>query len=405
MKRSSKGGGVYQSAVGRYWARPWINGRRTWRVLAATTARAAFKEVADASWRESADTVAALAKLWLDADCPNSRLEPQPHRVAAQAKRVENLLCYFGKQHPDDVRLTLLPAYAAWRKRRCRKSTGERTVDMDLVTLSNVLTYGVLKGICEFNAIRTNRPKYRKASDVRHARVVMPPSADAIHQLADYFFSDFRSEVFGWQALFAMFTGTRTSELLRLRTDARTIDDPGFIQWARNPKPDGPLGLLHIQRSKHGMNPEVIIGAEFADMLACHKRWRLDRYPRNPFYLPGKLDKTPVESTSFGHALRRACRDIGLPHITPHGFRAYYVTKRRSDGVPDTIIASEIGDATVSLMHTTYGDRPKSWLGGEPLGWMPAAGLPAWARWQPEILKVVKLKIPESGATQLTGIH
>lgn len=391
MKRTAKGAGVYQSADGRFWARPWLAGRRTWRLLAATTARAAFKEVASASWRDSADNFAALANLWLDANCPNSRLEPQPQRIPAETKRVENLVSFFGKHHPDEIRPTLLPAFAAWRMRQCVKGSGERTVDLDLVTLSSVLTYGVLKGVCEFNAVKTHRPKYRKASDVRHARVVMPPSADAIHQLADHFFSDFRSEVFGWQALFAMFTGNRTSELLRLRTDARTVDDPGFIQWAKNPKPDGPLGLLHIQRSKHGMNPEVIIGAEFADMLACHKRWLRDRYPKNPFYLPGKLDKQPVMKNSFSHALRRACVALGLPHITPHGFRAYYVTKRRSDGAADTVIAGEIGDATVSLMQTTYGDRPKSWLGGEPLGWLPASGLPAWKKFAALEEKVIRL--------------
>jgi hypothetical protein len=64
------------------------------------------------------------------------------------------------------------------------------------------------------------------------------------------------------------------------------------------------------------------------------------------------------------------------------GFRSFYVTKRHSDGATDTVIAGEIGDKTVALRQTTCGERPKNWIGGEPIRWLPAHGKPSWQSWQ-----------------------
>jgi hypothetical protein len=55
------------------------------------------------------------------------------------------------------------------------------------------------------------------------------------------------------------------------------------------------------------------------------------------------------------------------------------------------VIAGEIGDKTVSLMQSTYGDRPDNWTGGTALSWLPSVGLPAWQRWQAAESKVVAL--------------
>ena len=48
------------------------------------------------------------------------------------------------------------------------------------------------------------------------------------------------------------------------------------------------------------------------------------------------------------------------------------------------MIAGEIGDKTVGLMQTTYGERPKNWLSGEPLRWVPKEGEPIGACWKIE---------------------
>jgi hypothetical protein len=176
----------------------------------------------------------------------------------------------FGRRRANEIRLADLPDYARWRMRHIPKSrTGERAVDKDFCTLSNVLNYGVSIGQLDFNYIRSGRPRYRKASDVRHSREVMPPNADVIHQMANYFFDYRRSEVFGWLCYFSMFTGCRQSELRRLTHDAKDETQPGFMR----------PGYLYLgRRSKSGLNPWAEVCSEFSDMLDCFLRWHKTRY-------------------------------------------------------------------------------------------------------------------------------
>ncbi len=378
------GGGVYLDADGGYWARPWINHRRTWRKLKAVKRAAAYKENATTPWSAPAGNFSELAQLYIDAGCPNKRLEKREVAFCdPEEKRVAMLRKFFGPMKAAAIRLVSLPPYAKWRLRqKLRQGTGERTIDKDLCTLSNVISYGVSLGHLEINYVRSGRPKYRKSGDVRHSREVAPPDADTIHKLADSLFEHKRSEALGWQLLFAMFTGCRTSELLRLRVDAETTDDPGLIQ---------PGFLFLGRRSKGGVNPWLQVGGEFAQMIDGFRYWHDLRFRESPWFFPGRTAGT-VSLGALGHALTRTCEELKIPRITPHGLRSFYVTKRRSDGAGDIQIAGEIGDKTVALMQTTYGARPANWVGGKVMKWTPSKGLPSWMRWRAAGKKVIQLR-------------
>lgn len=382
MKRKAIGGAVYQSPDGRYWSRPWINRRRTWRLLEADTRKAAFKEAAGAEWDAQKGSFAELSQLYIDARCPNRRLESRPKDFCEDEKRrIESLNKFFGPLAAAGIRLANIPAFARWRMRQRGRGTKQRAVDKDTQTLSNVMNYGVSIGHLEINYVRSGRPRYRRAIDIRHCREMAPSSADAIHQIADELFGWLRSEVLAWQLLFTEFTGCRTSELLRLRTDARNSNEPGFIQADR----------LFLRRSKGGVNPWAIIVPEFAQMLECFSNWHRTRFPKSVWYFPSAVGNQPVNPGALGHALTRICAALKIPRVTPHGVRSFYVTKRRSDGASDVQIAGEIGDKTVALLQTTYGGRPENWSGGEALKWIPAEGLPVWLIWKSARSKIVKL--------------
>lgn len=399
----SIGGGVYEErargkATGKYRARITLNKRRTWRVLAGAKNRhAARKASANGAWCESADNFAALARLYQDAGCPNRKFETRTKEfIKGENARLVKIVEWFGRYDPDEIRLPLLPKYAAWRMRGARGSGGgTRAVDKDFNTLSNVLQYGIAIEQVEQNHIRSNRPRYRKADDINRSRNRMPKNADEIHQMSEHLLDNVRSEVFAWMNYFAMFTGCRTSELLRLRMDAREIGDdkyePGCITHADeaelSPLYAGTLKLLHLKRSKHGINPWALIGPEFDEMLDCFHRWHKTRYPRSKWYFPGLMANTLVDAGSHGKAIARAAQMLNLPKITPHGFRAYYVTKRRRDKIPDPMVAAEIGDKTVALISNTYGETP----GKGPLGWKPSNGLPSWQRWRSAATKVARI--------------
>jgi integrase len=377
MKRTAIGAGAYVDETGGYWARPWIHRRRTWRRLKATTARKAQAEVNQVEWSAPAENFASLATLYTEACCPNKRLEPRAEGFTKEeTARVKHLIGFFGRYPTDEIKLPLIPAYKAWRVKNIKRGTGERAVDKDLNTLSNVLNYGVAMGLIQANHVARGRPRYRRSTMVKHCRESAPASAEIIHQVGTHLLDSVETEINAWQMLFACFTGCRTSELLRLRLDAATPNDAGFVQFH-----DGRGFLFLGRRSKGGVNPWAQIGPEFEKMLESFHRWHAARFPKSPWYFPAVTSQKPINRFALGRALAAACTALALPHITPHGLRSFYVTKRRSDGVSDTVIAGEIGDQTVLLMQTTYGSRPPNWTGGNPLSWVPMDSNPCWLRW------------------------
>lgn len=56
----------------------------------------------------------------------------------------------------------------------------------------------------------------------------MPHDTEALHEIASLLFADIRAETLGWQMMFEAFTGLRTCEALRMRTDAQP-HEPGWI--------------------------------------------------------------------------------------------------------------------------------------------------------------------------------
>jgi integrase len=383
--------GVYQHfhdgvAVTEFSARVVINHRQTWRKLVATNLKKAITEAHQAEYSAKSKSFSALAQLWVDAGCSGKKKRPDAVQLAAAKKRADSLVKFFGKFRADEIRLHHLPQYREWRVRQLiRSNSGGRTVDLDLVTLSNILRYGVFAGMLEFNFVRADRPRYQ--TDPRHAREVMPASAEEIHKIAEALFVHVRSQVMGWLSLFSEFTGCRTSELLRLRTDAKTDRDAGFITWFTTDqikdRDDGIIGQLSLgRRSKNGMNPYSKVGPEFGDMLKAFQRWHATMFGVDDtnWFFPGQNFHQPVSAGSLGHALVRVTKDLSLPHITPHGFRAYYATKRLRDGARTVEIAAEMGDKTVELINKIYADNPD----GAKLWWTPADGLPAWQAWLPK---------------------
>ena len=386
--RRAIGAGAYVDDRGAFWARPLINHHRTWRKLKATTQRKAITEAAGTEFTAKGATFAALAKLWTDAGCPGKR-DAAPKAIALNRARTsaQYLTGFFGKFRADEIRLMHLPDYAGWRRKRMiRKGyAGGRAVDLDLVTLSNILRYGVYQGALEFNHVRSDRPRYQV--NIRHSREVMPESAEIIHAVAGELLGAVKSEVMAWMAFFSEFTGCRTSELLRLRNDARTNQEAGYIEWLsaddRKERGGDILGHLYLgRRSKNGMNPWAKIGPEFAEMIHAWQNWHRTRFRKadTHWFFPGRNAQSVIEPKSFSHALTRTLRELKLAHCTPHGFRAFYATKRLRDGARTVDIAAEMGDKTVELVNKIYADNPD----GKKLWWTPADGLPAWVNWTPQ---------------------
>jgi integrase len=176
-------------------------------------------------------------------------------------------------------------------------------------------------------------------------------------------------------------TGLRTNEALALRMDARS-DEPGGLT------DDGKS--LCVRRSKRAGrdNPYVEVHAGLKEMLAAHKRWHRRRYPKSPWYFPGRDSDggLPISKGALTKALNHlfAKGDLKKKFIS-HGLRAFYVLVRRSHGIGDPQIAWEINHiGGVGTLEKVYGGVPPHWLRGKgpKLSWTPK-GKPAWIRLKP----------------------
>lgn len=401
----SIGGGAYEERAngrptGRFWERYWKTERdaagqpvrvRTRRLLRqAKNRRQAIGMVSARNPNASNGKFVFLAETYITAGCPDKRCVPyNPLYLQEEVARARKLIEHFGEFEVDDLRGGDWHGYFLWRVGTVRTGqTGYRTVDKERQTMRNIFNYACATRKVNANPFAFGTAKYQEKSLVRHSTERAPKTADHIHAIAAQLFHTPETETTGWFVLFAMFTGCRISELLQLRTNARHLApgrfEPGYIETVPGDTDTAlPRQFLHVQRAKSGINPRCAIGPDFADMLAAFQNWHAARWPDCHWYFPGRTGKSAIIRRQVNREIIAACKAVGLPEVTPHGFRSYFVSKHRSDRVEDAVIASWLGDKTVSLMQDTYGKVPDSWTGGSVLSWLPRKTPPAWAAWKP----------------------
>lgn len=373
------------SRTGHFYERPKVNGKWTYRKLSGRTLKLAKEELAAKRtdqaravqglakdpYAPKAKTVGELCAEYQNAGCPDRQHHPRAGlALEAETTNIVRLLPFWGMRLPEKVTVRDCAKYFYIRKKQVGKGTGGRTVDMELGTLNNVLTWAVTLGKSNSNPLANGRPRFRNTKTIKHCRDFMPVDGDELHALAAHFFEDPRSEVLGWQLLLEAMTGCRTSEVLKLRWDAKHRGEAGFIEgdW------------LWLNRAKGGVKPFAHVHPALRDCVGALRLWRERRFPRSPWWLPSpKVDNQPIDRGSLTHALKLAGKLIAKAHRTSHGLRAYYVTVRRSQGISDAQIADEIGDKSgASIIVSTYGSVPPNWRGAPGLSWLPK-GEPAWA--------------------------
>lgn len=419
LKHIGRGVYTYPGETGKFYERPYVNGVQTTRKLNSTAKRAAEDEVARNRcdhglskrgqavdpYKRKTDRVNAIADAYLAAGCPKRKASPRTAQtLREEITRVKHLKEWWGNKIVATIDLQHCQEYGEWRMSRIIKGSpdvvvdgvhipqrGARQVEKELVTLSNIFRWAKLNsrstGIKE-NPVDRDRPKFRIAEHVKHCRDFQPANADELNALAHYLFSSVRSEVLGWMLLLQAMIGHRAHEIIKLRWDAKTEEEPGYIA-------DGKLFLYRSKTSK-GTYHYIEIHPALGEVLEAMKAWRAKRYPQRPppamprprsglpvrhehWFLPSPEDPTKhIDPSSLTHALTRITPAMNLPPRTSHGLRSYYVNVLRSRGKPDAEIALLIGQKSGgSLIVNVYGET-KSYK----IGWKPT-DTPAWHQWLP----------------------
>jgi len=380
--------GLYRNiSNGVYFERPSIKGRRTWRSLDTANLKHAREELyrrragvraVEVEKAKSAVTVGDIVRHYQKDGYPDRQKQPRAGRtLEMETRNCSVLLKFWDKVQATEICLVECDRYHAWRRKHATKGRGDRAVDMEMNTLSNAVLWAMRCDLIRQNPLNFRRPRYCCAKNVRHCREFMPHDTEALHEIAALMFSDIRAETLGWQMMFEAFTGLRTCEALRLRTDAQPFE-PGWITK------DGKSLCVRRAKNQEAVNPFVLIHDGLAAWLKAHREWKEKRYPKSPWFFPNYRDPVGKHADKFAltQSLRRRRDTIGKK-ITSHAMRAFYVTVRRSNGISDIQIAYEIGHTSAGkTLASVYGGVPPHWLTdeGPKMKWMPDEGqAPAWA--------------------------
>lgn len=382
----NKGAGVYIDSNGTYYERPTINGKRTWRKLASIKLADAREEVAANRSDQARSsrglcrdpygpkcaTVTTLIDDFLKAGCPTCKGGSRTDggdRIIAYLKKIKE--SPISNQAVDTLTNSDFHRYADWRRAKTRKGmNGGATVDLEIQSLAAACRWAHMLG--RIKTVPTEKRIRFKANATAHCREFSPKDADELHAIARHFFEG-DSPVMGFFVLLTAYTGCRKSEVLRLRWDAQSPLEPGYMSGKS----------LYLARSKSGVNPWCYIHPALAELLDNLRRWRAINCPTSPWFCPSPLrPDSPPHECWVSQSVMRAGRLIAGARRTVHGLRSFYVTVRRSNGVSDGQIAAEIGDQTGPvLISQVYGGIPKNWDGQPdpvPMTWLPK-GEPAWS--------------------------
>jgi integrase len=213
------------------------------------------------------------------------------------------------------------------KKRKSR--AGNRLVDIELQTLSNVLVFAACRQKIKSNPLQS-RTRYHREEDTRHCREMAPTPLQL--EMIERFLRQNVKHVVADCVLFLAFSGLRVNEALPL-------------DWENE--------LIHVKREKRGINPWVPIMDEMQKFLRDMKA-----RSKSHLLFPSSRDPTrPIAYPTVAGTLARTCRDLGMKHVTLHGLRSYFVNRCREAGLTDADIAMLIGDRTgPAIIARTYGD-------------------------------------------------
>jgi len=421
LQRSDKPGAPW------YFAPRWGNrGQKTWHcfrdkitglALSLAAAEQAARDLITAHFKgpdqytalreatklRASQTVGRLLDAYDAAGCQDRRGRPRSGAALETERRnLEVLRKFWATRLAARVTDRDRDDYWAHRRETVQRGTGDRTTELELTTLNNVLQWAWRRGDLD-ELPRSTKTIYRDTANIAHARDAMPSSGDELHALAAELFRSEATVVHGWAVLLGALTGLRSGELeqLRARPQRHGVHvEPGWYDER----------VLIVPRSKRragkSTQGEFLLAdparAQVRPLLERIRAWHAATHPQEPYLLP-------MADGSLPKRLQAAAQRLGLPARRPHGLRAYYATARLAAGVSPSQVADELGQlgSGDDLIRTIYGATPPQWRGLENVfTWTPhtPGTAAAWTWWEADP-NIAALPVQTSGpAPAATGL-
>lgn len=209
---------------------------------------------------------------------------------------------------------------------------------MELTYLSNALNLAVRRGVLRVNPL-AGRSRYVVAAAVKHCRDKAPTQKN-LKEIESQLRIEGENDVADF-VVFVALTGLRLNEARWL-----TWED---VSWGEK--------LIHVKREKGGVCPWAVMSDELEQLLRA-----MQKRARSYLLFPSPLDpQQPRDASAIRHKLTAACKTKQVPHVCPHGLRAFFVTRCRESGLGDFEIAGLIGQRSgPQLVAQVYGQtRPE----------------------------------------------
>jgi integrase len=339
-------------------------------------------------------TLVELCSFYRKQGFPRRKGNPVGKELAEEERRVQMLERWPRAKHAwREFTLEDCQRYHDWRVRQLTRlgKGGGRTVDLELTTLSNIFRCSMRntsKTGVTHNPFFTERPRFRKASDVEHCREFMPRNADELNALCRAAQTTIKGEAIAFAIMFQAMIGHRINEMLKLRMDAKHKLTPGFVESVmktdkktKSTYSERVKLYLHRSEGHKGAYGHIEIFEDLDSLIEAHRIWHKRRYPEgNPWYFPSPLKPDqPLDVSTVTKALVRIAEACGQPKRTSHGLRSYRVNVLRSQGKTDDEIALRLGQKTRGdMIVKVYGEGLDY-----KIGYMPEEITPMWDQWLP----------------------
>ena len=323
-------------------------------------------------------TIGRVAEAYAQAGYPSLRRRQMTPRKARnlvdETANLDRALKFWRGRSVTTITQGVIDEYADTR------SGAPRRCELELVALSNACKFAMRKDMLPTNPF-AGRGNIR--TSIVHCASEMPLSDEELHQLCAHLMANPDTVSYGAQLMFQALTGLRPGEPGILRWDAKG-EQPGARATC---KIEGEtFEIMHIVRLKRGINPAIRIRPALAEFLTYWQAYVANRWPGavHLFPDPAHPDRPVAE---FGNArkshldqhLKAAAAAIGITtNRRPHAMRAFYVRVRRSQGVLDSTIASELGERTGErVVVENYGESAGI-RGDGRFDWLPEGVKPCW---------------------------
>jgi integrase len=387
MKKIAMGNGVYKDDKGRFWSRPTIGKKRTWRLLRSRAKFEASRENATAEYGQRILFHAAWEQ-WKTLGCPKPNGAPQSaDYIKATGYLEKNILAYFGSAPLDKIDPVTIAKYGGWRTEMVVRDgfAGTRSADIELARCSAMCRWAYFSGLIKSNPF-SEKFRFHGASVIEHSPCRAPADANMVHRLGRIMLSTPRTRSCGFLFIMLCLTGCRTKELRLLRLD-------GVVRGNSYPPGYFTSTEIVIQRGKKqngGGLESIRLSPEAQECLRAWKHWHDRERGGNPWWFPGNGHNNPLDAGSLAKLLKVLCVRHGIQHVSPHGCRSFFCQTLRTHEPDDRIVAARLGHTSVQMVQAIYGGRMPA---SKQLSWLPDDGPPAWSEWLPESALMTPIKI------------